>query len=245
MRLLSQIRCATSHVLRFLLPWACAGCRTPLDTLDDTGFCGRCWLELPRIQGWVCRACGVPLKDGGNLCFPCRRKPPGIRIRAAVTYAGALPQAIHRFKYAGRKSLARPFSVLMRYAWGLYPELLPVDALVAVPLYPASFRERGYNQAALLAEFMSPIIGRVLIKNALIRTRKTKSQVGLSKTDRLNNLKEAFHISPVISSSSLKGLHLLLIDDVCTTAATLSECSKALKKAGAASVKAFVLARDV
>src|SRR5882762_7493621 len=116
-RLTSQI---TRHVLRFFLPWACAGCRTPLGTVDDSGFCGRCWLILPRIQGWVCHHCGAPLRDGGNLCFTCRQEPSSILIRAATTYAGLIPKAIHRFKYAGRKTLSRSLVILMRQAWDLY-----------------------------------------------------------------------------------------------------------------------------
>src|SRR6266480_1251326 len=120
-----EILALTSHVakvvLRFFLPWACAGCRTPLASADDSGFCGRCWLAIPRIQGWVCRFCGVPLKDGGTTCFFCHDTPSKIMIRAATTYTGVMPWAIHRFKYAGRKSLARSWVVLMAQAWERYP----------------------------------------------------------------------------------------------------------------------------
>src|SRR5205823_1098665 len=128
-RLLLTAHALSSHVLRFFLPWACAGCRTPLSTLDDTGFCGRCWLRLPRIQGWVCQYCGTPLNDGGNLCFQCRQQPTKIIVRAATTYSGSISRAIQRFKYAGRKTLCHSLVVLMHRAWEESPELHGIDAL--------------------------------------------------------------------------------------------------------------------
>src|SRR5262249_29688344 len=158
------------------LPWACAGCRTPLESVEDTGFCGRCWLRIPRIDGLVCRHCGVPLKEGGNLCFSCREEPLKILVRAATDYSTPIPSAIHRFKYAGRKSLAGPFRVLMAAAWLRYPELGPIDAVLAVPLSPASLHERGYNQSILLAESLAEQLGVPILENALVRARKTRPQ---------------------------------------------------------------------
>src|SRR5579863_5577534 len=114
-------------LMRFFLPWACAGCRRPLVSTEDEGFCGRCWLKIPRIQGWICRFCGIPLKDGGNLCFPCRQSPLKILVRAATLYSGPIPNAVQRFKYAGRKTLCRPFLTLMQQAWEHYPEIQTID----------------------------------------------------------------------------------------------------------------------
>lgn len=228
-------------VLRFLLPWACAGCRRPMTSLEDEGFCGRCWLALPRLQGWVCRFCGVPLADGGNLCFTCRQEPAKILIRAAVAYRGPVLRAVHRFKYAGRKTLCRPFAILMECAWAGHPELHPVDALVPVPLHASSRWERGYNQAEILARALSSAVGVPIMSQALIRTRKTIPQFQLRKTERLTNLRGAFAVS---RQARVKGMRLMLIDDVCTTGATLQECARALRRTGAARVHALVLARD-
>jgi ComF family protein len=164
-------------------------------------------------------------------------------VRAACRYEGQLRPAIHRFKYAGRKSLNQTLGMLMGYAWQLYPELRPVDAILPIPLHPRTARERGYNQAGLLASTLIPILDRPILDSLLVRVRRTTPQFNLRKTDRLNNLNGAFGLAP--GHPSIKGLRLLLVDDVCTTGATLKECARALRRAGAASVKALVLARDI
>ena len=245
MRVPRIARTALGATLRFFLPWACAGCRTPLGSIVDSGFCGVCWLRMPRIDGLVCQACGVPLKDGGNQCFSCREKPTKLLIRAAATFHYPLQPAVHRFKYAGRKTLQPLFKLLMDYAWNRYPELGPVDTLVPVPLHPSTGHDRGYNQAALLAQALSPIAHCPVRTDLIVRTRKTTPQYRLSKTERLTNLTDAFGLAPGISSDHLKGQHILLIDDVCTTGATLRACSDVLKSAGTSRVKALVLARDI
>jgi len=237
------VRTLTGSILRFFLPWACAGCRTPLESAEDSGFCGRCWLAIPRIEGCVCRFCGVPLKDGGNLCFSCRETPAKILVRSAARFAGPLQNAIHRFKYTGRKSLTPCFQLLMNYAWEQYPELHAADALVPVPLHPTSLRDRGYNQAGLLAEALGKAIQKPVWSDILVRARRTPPQARLRKASRLTNIQGAFAVSG--RGPSLKGLNILLIDDVCTTGATLEECARTLKRRNAAQVKALVLAQDI
>ncbi len=233
-------------LLRFFLPWACAGCRTPLSGLEDDGFCGPCWLAIPRIQGPVCHFCGVPLKYGGRFCYGCRQSPPPLVIRAAAEYHGVIPPAVYRYKYLGRKSLARPFGALLRYAWAQSPELQPIDALVPVPLYKKNERLRGYNQAELLAHELAREISRPVLP-LLVRTRKTPSQIKMNRDKRKENVRHAFALHPIAFAKreSLKGRSCLLIDDVCTTASTLGECALALHRAGIRSVRALVLARDL
>jgi ComF family protein len=214
--------------------------------LEDTGFCGRCWLSIPRIQGFVCRSCGVPLKDGGSRCYACRHGPPAILIRAAAEYRGVIAPAIHRFKYAGRKSLARPLGALLRYAWTQYPELRDVHGLVPVPLHRSQEKARGFNQAELLAQELTGEAAAPVLP-LLVRTRMTKSQVDLNRSDRRDNMRAAFNLQPLAPDvqERIQGLSFLLIDDVCTTASTLAECARVLRQAGARSVKALVLARDL
>ncbi len=243
MSLIAQLQKGVAGILRFFLPWACAGCRKPLETLEDSGFCGRCWLSIPRIEGLVCQACGLPLRDGGELCFPCHNEPPSLQIRAAALYRHPLQNAIHRFKYRGRKSLSPLFRLLMESAWNHYPELRDVELLVPIPLHRTTAHDRGYNQAELLAQGLSSITA-LPVKNLLLRTRKTTPQFRLSKPKRLANLQSAFSLHPAADLTSTKRKHVLLIDDVCTTGATLMECAKVLKQADIGSVKALVLSRD-
>jgi ComF family protein len=140
--------------------------------------------------------------------------------------------------------MAVSFGTLMAYAWRISPDLEPVDIIIPVPLHPSSLRERGYNQAALLAGPVAEEAGSTILESALNRIRRTRPQFHLGKIDRLTNVQDAFAIAPE-AVSSLKGLQVLLVDDVCTTGATLVECSRILKRAGASGVKALVLARDI
>jgi ComF family protein len=199
---------------------------------------------MPRIHGVICQACGLPLSDGGDRCYSCRQTPPSLLIRAAAVYRSPLQPAIHRFKYAGRKSLQPLFKLLMEFAWSQYAELQPVDLLVPVPLHPSVTHDRGYNQAALLAQALSPVSRCGVYGDLLVRRRRTKAQFRLSKPERLTNLVGAFSLRHEAPVGLLQGAHVLLIDDVCTTGATLQECARALKKGGAGTVKALVLARD-
>ena len=210
------------HLLRFFLPWACCGCRDALAGLEDHGFCGRCWLSVPRIQGLICLACGIPLKDGGERCYGCRTAPPPLIIRAATEYRGVIPAAIYRFKYAD------------------------VQGMIPVPLYRRNEKARGYNQAELLAGGLSRHTGLAMVP-LLVRTRNTRSQYRLNREERHDNVRSAFEIHPFAAKrmEAIKGSSFLLIDDICTTASTLEECAKALRRAGVKSVKALVLARDL
>jgi len=233
-------------LLRFFLPWACAGCRSPLESLEDHGFCGPCWLAIPRIQGFICRKCGIPLKDGGNHCYGCREAPPNHLIRAATEYRGVISSALYRFKYGGRKTLAQPFGLLLRYAWEHLPELHDIQGIIPVPLHPKNERLRGFNQAELLANQLADCIGRPMLP-LLIRTRKTRSQTELNRLKRRDNMRSAFALHPYANSKkeALLGRSFLLVDDVCTTASTLGECAGVLSRAGIRTVKSLVLARDL
>ncbi|HVO33064.1 MAG TPA: ComF family protein [Elusimicrobiota bacterium] len=231
--------------LRFLLPWACACCRAALPSLEDEGFCGRCWLSLPRLDGWVCQACGIGLPDGGQFCYGCQHEPTAVPIRAATAYAGVMRAAIWRFKYAGRRTLALPFARLMARSLDLHPQFANIHGIVPVPLHPSAFRQRGYNQAFELAFILGKIIRRPVLDGLLIRHRRTRPSLRLKRTQRQENIRGAFAWGiPADQRRRLKGTSLLLVDDVCTTTSTLAECARVLRESPVAGVRALVLARD-
>jgi len=234
------------HLLRFFLPWACVGCRSPLEDFDDQGFCGRCWLSVPRIQGLICLTCGIPLRDGGNRCYACRHAPTRLTIRAASVYQGVIPPAIYRFKYTGRRTLIRSLGVLLMYAWEFYPELHAIQGIIPVPLFPRNEKIRGFNQAELLASHLARGTSLPMLP-ALLRLRKTRSQYELNRPERRDNVRSAFGIHPYLAGRRdvFQGRSFLLIDDICTTTSTLRECAEVLYRAGAKAVKALVLARDL
>ncbi len=174
-----------------------------------------------------------------RLCPSCRKAPPQIDgIRAVGYLEGPLRTAIHRFKYHSIRLLAGPLGQLMsRY---LLDNRLPVDVFVPVPLHPHRLRERGYNQAALLAQEMGKAMDLPFLEDALLRVRSSVPQVGLSAQERRDNVKGAFHCA----DGNLVGQRILLVDDVCTTGATLEACTLALKEAGVSAVWGLVLARE-
>jgi ComF family protein len=162
----------------------------------------------------------------------CLREPPVFkRVLFYGLYEGALMEAIRLLKFSSIKRLARPLGELLA---GL--ELPEADLIVPVPLEKASLKERGFNQTLLIADALSKRCGVPLGTGVLFKIRKTPPQVGLSREERLKNLRGAFR------ANDLKGKKVILIDDVITTGATCTECSRALYRAGAKEVTAVVLA---
>ncbi len=120
-----------------------------------------------------------------------------------------------------------------------------VDTIIAVPLHPERQRQRGYNHAQLLAEACASLVGVPLSNNIVQRLRATPAQVGLSASQRLQNMAGAFACTPAFATGALRGRRILIIDDVCTTGATIEACAAPLYAAGAAAVLGLVLARPL
>jgi len=144
-------------------------------------------------------------------------------------------------KYSGRRSLAGVLGVLLEQAWRNYSELQEAEILIPIPLHPKRLLERGFNQADELAVALSKRTGQPSYP-FLIRHRQTPPQSNLTKPQRSQNVRGAFDVQ---KSHYLNGRALLLIDDVCTTGSTLSECARVLYLSGARRVSALVLARDL
>jgi ComF family protein len=223
-------------LLNLVFPPQCAVCRTPGALL-----CGRCVQQFPRVIAPICERCGCPT-DHPGLCYACRRSPLSIDgVRSVVVHADGARQAIHRFKYEGASALAAPLADLMADYWSRDP--LPADVWVAVPLHIARERERGYNQSYLLGREFGRRVGLPPLRGTLKRARRTRPQVGLTAGERRVNVEGAFTYCPPRQGDGVRGLRVLLVDDVCTTGATLEACSVALMAAGAVSVWGFTLAR--
>jgi ComF family protein len=174
----------------------------------------------------------------GDLCARCQVSPLQIEsIRSVVYFEGVIRDAMHWLKYRGRAVVAKPLGDLMAVYWRQHG--LPVDVVVPVPLHAARLRERGYNQAGLLAREMARQVGLPVDERTLIRQRATASQVDLDAKQRKENVLDAFHCS----GRCLLDKRVLLIDDVCTTGATLEACAVALYEGGARKVCALTLAR--
>lgn len=177
----------------------------------------------------------------GVVCHRCRRAAPRLDgLRTYAFHSDPLRLAIHQFKYEDLRSLAVPLGKLMGAGWkALAPPVGEVDVIVPVPLHPARKRERGYNQAALLARELADCLGRPVVEDVLIRTRATAPQTELNPQERRANVSGAFQCV----NDGLAARRVLLIDDVYTTGATLEAACAALRDAGASSVWAFTLTR--
>ncbi len=173
----------------------------------------------------------------GAICPFCRESPLDIDgLRAVAFFEGVMREAIHCFKYQRRRELAVQFGGMLSDYMNAHP--LRIDALVPVPLHSKREQSRGYNQAALLARETALQQKLALWYNVIERTRDTPPQVGLDARARRENVHDAFEVRKRIA-----GARVLLIDDVCTTGATMNACAIALKREGAASVWGLALAR--
>jgi ComF family protein len=158
-------------------------------------------------------------------------------IRSLALFEGTLREAIHYFKYKYVRALAVPLGDMLVEFWS--KSLFAVDVFVPVPLHKRRLRERGYNQAQLLAQHLGAAVGVPVVCDVLRRVRYTVSQTHLSVHARRENVENAFRCV----NDSLQDKRVFLIDDVCTTGSTLEACSVALKEAGVVSVWALTLAR--
>ncbi len=227
----------------------------PLEALADIFFPPRClvcnktggWLhsecrlKLPLLPEQLCQICGKPFL-GSTICQSaiCQNSVRWIdKIRSVAYHQGSARQGVLKLKYKGVSSLAivlaQEMAILASQAG--FGE---ADVIVAVPLHSNHLRTRGYNQAGLLAAGLSGRLGLRLWEKGLLRDRQTRSQVGLSLNARQDNVQNAF----AWKGSSLTGLTILLVDDVCTTGATLNDCARALKEAGASRVWAITFTRE-
>lgn len=234
---------ACRWLLNALLPRACAHCGEDLHYLAAAPLCAACEAALERPAGPLCRVCGLPLPYGGARCPDCRGGDLGALAlaRSAFVFNPQLRSLVHALKYRGRDDLAGWLSAEMAAALARLPELAPYNFCAEVPLHPARRRERGYNQSELLAAGVAARADLFHLRGAAERGRDTPSQTALSRERRRENMAGAFSAP---APELVRGRNVLLIDDVATTMATLRELAGELKKAGAASVAAFTLARE-
>nr|CAA9253159.1 Competence protein F homolog, phosphoribosyltransferase domain; protein YhgH required for utilization of DNA as sole source of carbon and energy [uncultured Armatimonadetes bacterium] len=236
-----QAKLAWDGVLDLVYPPHCLVCerhaRPPL--------CEDCTAHFAPIPEPVCAVCGRPV-EGDAPCRHCAGAPEAggwgfDTARGAAIYEGALRHAIHRFKYGRMESLGEPLGAYL--ANRLVADALlsppPPDLVIPVPIHASRERRRGFNQANVLAAPVAEMLGVPLRPGLLVRTRKTPPQVGLAPEARRSNLADAFTVP---GASELAGRRVLLIDDVFTTGSTVSACARALKEAGAASVRVATLA---
>lgn len=231
----SASRQIKEFALDLLFPPRCVGCGK-----EGAFLCSRCRSALQYLPPPLCDRCGLPLA-ARSRCPDCESDSPQIDgIRSLFPYDGLIRQAILQLKYENVRALASPLARLM---WEYQQaQRLPADVLMPVPLHPRRLRSRGYNQCALLARELGRLASLSVVDDSIVRRKNTAPQARTaSLADRLSNVADAF----ACRDRRAAGRHVIIIDDVCTTGATLKACAAALKAAGAASVWGLTLAREV
>jgi ComF family protein len=209
-------------------------------------LCEKCFKKVEFVKGTICQRCGVPLKSGGKYCYNCRgskaSKYKCSFIRSALQFNEPTRALVHAFKYEKYLNIAPYFAEVMYRVYRKYPEYREAAFLVPVPIYKSRQRKRGFNQAEVLATHLGKICGTPVL-NALVRTKNTESQTKLTREQRKENILGAFALAKGVEGE-VKGQAFILIDDVCTTSATLEECARVLKEAGAREVLALTALRE-
>jgi len=188
----------------------------------------------------LCPGCGKP-QASGIVCPVCRQRQTEIDgIRSPFRFAEVIREAIHQLKYRNLKAISPCLAGLL--ADYLQSSPLPGEALVPVPLHPRRLRERGYNQSSFLARELGKLINLPVIEDCLVRVKEAQPQVRTATVeDRRKNVTDAFKCQ----NGKVRGKQIILIDDVCTSGATLESCASALKSEGVTSVWGLTLAREI
>ncbi len=232
-----------ASLLDLLFPRCCGGCGGAAEP-GGGHFCWDCRTSLRVIGDPLCARCGNPVEgriDHVYECFHCVETSPRFdRARSALRFEGAITAMIHDFKYHQALWLQEELTDLLQACVNTHYAGQAFDAVCPVPLHPTRQRERGYNQAALLAGSLARRLKLPVRRRGLVRCRNTGTQTHLTARERLSNVKGAFNVR---NAPSWRGLRLLLVDDVMTTGATVSACAGILKDAGSASVHVVTVAR--
>ena len=234
---------AARLALDIALPTLCVACREPV---AGDGVCGTCWAQISFIEKPYCPRLGIPfVYDPGPelMSMEAIASPPAYqRARAAVRYDDVARTLVHALKYQDRTDLA---PTMGRWMARVGNELLnDADALVPVPLHWRRGWSRRFNQSGALAKAISRQKPVTVLGDALTRIKPTQQQIGLSRDERASNVQGAFAVPPE-RLHAVRGRHLILIDDVLTSGATVDACARALLRAKAKRVDVLVFARVV
>jgi competence protein ComFC len=223
-------------------PPLCVVCSSNVDEREY--LCESCRSRAPRITSPFCAKCSEPFSGAITQTFSCanceHRTLHFDSAVAAYRSRGLVRKLVHEFKYGHQRHLRHPLAAWLGETMGdSRLRGRRFDLIVPVPLHPARERERGFNQATLLAELLARQVA-VPLRAVLERVRYTTTQTAHDRAERMENLRDAFRLR---KKMNVRELRVLLIDDVLTTGSTLSECARVLKESGAISVHAATAAR--
>ena len=239
-RVLSSVSRAVTAVL---FPPVCSFCNAA-GADSDSLLCPSCVQTIKWVEEPFCSHCGRVaaglVGHGPIVCGACLAAPPAYgSARYGAYYEAELRKAIIRFKFYGALHQRRPLSHVLIQAFHRHFEGTAFDVIVPVPIHRSRLISRGFNQVVALTEQLSRETGITLDRTSLRKIKETAPQVGLTRAQRIENLRGSM---AVVRPEALKGKTVLLVDDVATSGATIRETSKILKRAGASHIHCLVLA---
>ena len=241
LRLSSVLRDMFETAIVFLYPAKCRVCDDFLGVVSMPYICANCWREMQFLEPPWCDICGTPGVDG--LCDACAVSPPRYgKLRSIAFYHTTLQEAIHLFKFEKKKVFAQHLIQLINAHIPSGCSLEAYDFVLPIPIHKKRLRERGFNQATLLADGIAKIAGVPVLTDALVRKRHTVAQSSLDSTARQQNIVGAFEVR---DPDIISGKRLLVIDDVFTTGATIREAVSELWTADPAEIDVLTLARTL
>ncbi|MDQ7826283.1 MAG: ComF family protein [Candidatus Eremiobacteraeota bacterium] len=225
-------------LLDLVFPRHCCAC----GKISDQSLCVSCFSRSEYLSPPFCRRCGIPMEQAG-LCDDCSiRNPSYEKAMSACSYEGVTRKAVISLKFRHNQDLAPILALLMMKRLQQEGGLPRIDCLVPVPLSQAGEKQRGFNQAFLLAAPISEALHIPIRQDILRKKRETSSLKKLARKERFLTVSGSFEL---IDGNALKGATVLLIDDIMTTGATLEECAATLKQGGALGVFCLTLARTL
>lgn len=223
----------------------CLGCGTGLQGKRDISYCDICREDIRLIHEPFCSVCSKPFDKAAGATHTCgsclRNRWYFKQARAVVCFQGSIAEAVRSFKYNGRMDGLATFAALTEQYFLQQPRPCP-DLILPVPLHPKRLRRRGFNQAVVLGRKFFPNEVDRVDPHILERSTWSRPQTGLSSSERIRNVKNAFRLR---YPEKIANKRILLVDDVFTTGATVNECARVLVRNRAARVEVFTFARTI
>lgn len=239
-------------VVDWIYPPQCRFCKAALFERANDCFCASCLGKIRAVRHPLCPKCGRPYLDAGgedHLCGSCLSRPPEFDwARAWACYPTddserhPLREVLQRFKYGRKLAVGKPLGRIMARECQAFVEGCVIDIIIPVPLHTKRLRWRGFNQALILGREMGRRWLLPVDPFVLLRSQETQPQTQLAEEDRRKNVRGAFSVAP---GKAIARKAVLLVDDVYTSGATVNECSRTLRRAGAEKVYVLTLGRAV
>ncbi len=237
-----KVSAALDLLLDIVYPRCCLLCQSRLEKQPVRCVCFSCLSRLAWAAPSLCLRCGIPVEPGGSCANCTAGNFTFDSVWSLGPYQGGLRQLIHSFKFEGDRGVGRDIIRYMLRSEGLQQILAQADGIVCVPMHPLKEKNRGYNQAKVLADELASATGIGFLDKVLVKCRTSVPQVGLNKKNRWMNVAGTFAMGARGTSGAE---HIVLIDDVMTTGATAHHCANLLRRMGISRIDIVVAARSL